>query len=359
MYKNVKIKLLLIACLGLFIGNVCLAEQANLSQDDIKFYGKVVDKSGKPVAGVVINIGIKKSNKAKGVYVDSTTATSDSQGLFEVSGLGSAAYIRTIEKPDYEFISKKGKMNFNYSSTTANNPAIFHMRKKNPPAFLLRNSYLLKFGLDDTTEYYLDIASGGLWDGQKLEKNPRLNSMLFQKVEVLPLDSNDIRPNMLIDHADIVVVGRPNRDGSEVEISFTCLDANSGLLVDDEIFYEAPADGYNTMAKMQIDITSKTAKLKKYLYVKSRDEQFYSRIDLSIATGSQGLTVIAKTWTNPDGSRNLEYDKQYQKAQRGTRRFQRFNSVPMGRRERVRQQDMAQYRTAKQRAKTRRAADSD
>ena len=368
MQKSKTIQLMLLASFCcLFFAND-FAQSAQLSQADIKFYGRVVDQFDAPVAGARVNFGIRYLATTEEAKVKTITLTSDSSGLFSLDDSGSAVYSRTIEKDGYEFLDIKSQSEFDYSSSvaglpgsSANNPVIFYMRKKNDPAFLLRHSHRKTVESNKLEKYYLDLHSGNIWTGSELVEKPNLASSLTTNLN--EPNQPEIKP-FALEHIDLLITPYLSEDESKYELSFDTFDANNGVIVSDELLYEAPNDGYMFSTTIEVAKPEKIQKTKKFLYIKARNGRTYARIDLSMTAKPDILVVKTRTWTNPDSSRNLEYDKAFQQSQFNTRfmefpQYRGYNSESSGLRHRLKQQQRAGYNAAKERQKNRRAEMED
>jgi hypothetical protein len=116
MHKSKAIQLILLALFYCLLFANGSAQSVELSQTDIKFYGKVVDQFNASVTDAQINLGVRYLDTAEDAKVKTVTLTSDENGLFALTDTGSAVYLRTIEKDGYEFLDKKSQSEFDYSS---------------------------------------------------------------------------------------------------------------------------------------------------------------------------------------------------------------------------------------------------
>ena len=78
-----------------------------------------------------------------------------------------------------------------------------------------------------------------------------------------------------------------------------------GIMVSDQLLYEAPADGYGPSYSF---VPEDRGDLKdKYVYLKSRDPAIYTRLEIDyINANSEFFRLNGKAVTNPYGERNLE-----------------------------------------------------
>ena len=359
MYMKSRITVTVIAiCSFLFIAAKC----SGVEQTELRFYGKVIDQFNEPVADANVNLGIRYFNPAKGEQVKTVQINTDSSGLFDLTDFGSDVYIRTIEKDGYEFSDdKNNRLGFEYLQSVAvpfvpnaANPVVFHMRKKGQPAYLLCYSHKLKFLPSKPEEHYIDLITGRLFSTDEFERM----TALHHSFQISLNDSNELGNHPIVPHADFKIKCNLSEDQSSYELLFTVLDTNSGVIAGNELLYEAPAQGYKSEAKIDINLAESSEKIRKYLYIKVREGQIYSRLDLPFAVRPDVLRVHLYSWTNPDGSRNLEYDEQFQrqasKLRSTVERYQLGRDWILGRRERIEQQKQVKYRTARERLKPKR-----
>jgi len=95
-------------------------------------------------------------------------------------------------------------------------------------------------------------------------------------------------------------------DGSIYHLQISALDRDGGIIVSDELLKEAPENGYENQATVEIDISKGVSKEDKIIYVKSRDGQVYSRIRLDIKAFPENMHVHVSSLTNLEGSRTFE-----------------------------------------------------
>lgn len=98
----------------------------------------------------------------------------------------------------------------------------------------------------------------------------------------------------------------------------TVMDSTSGgIIISDQLLQEAPADGYQASAECSLPVQSKAYEVKKYIYLKTKTDggkssDQYSRLELDMTIGKAKLIVDMDSVTNPDGSKNLRYNKKAQ-----------------------------------------------
>lgn len=248
----------------------------------MEFYGKVIDQEGRPVEGATVYVGLRSSKGDKEI-----TLKTDHKGRFEIKKeTGFLVYVDKVKKTGYEYKYKNNPSGFDYArgkihQPDKQNPVIFHLRKKEPPTLVLKNSFKIRFDYLGA-EYELDILRGnpGPGDFTRLEK----------KV-----------------HIDLVVRGEVSGDESGFIITFTPLDKESGIQEKEELLYVAPERGYQPEYTYLLPF-DKDAVVKKHLYMKGVGGEYYSRIDVKMRSYETSVGVYLETWTNPTGERNVEYD---------------------------------------------------
>ncbi len=283
----------------LLSGIACFAREQSPTEDaEMLFYGKVVDQYYKPVVDADVHVDILKSDINKIKATKSFVIGTDEKGLFAIKDRGCSIDIRNIEKDGYEFLYHKNlNRSFEYSSAypeavyipDRNAPLIFHIQKiKDEPAYLIHQSSLARnFPPARSSEYGLNL--GGSWINDNGE---------FQE------DSK---------HLDLKIKCNVSEDQKQFELSITSMDSNSGILTSDEFLEEAPADGYEPKIVLEINIPERYEERKTYIYAKARGGQMYSRLDLELTVRPSNLLVSMDIWTNPENSRNLKYNKEFQK----------------------------------------------
>lgn len=296
-----KTKILLVALIqGFLLSAVtCFAGEQSKTEDvKILFYGKVVDQYYQPVVGANIHVDVFKSDINKIKPSAKLVVETDKKGLFVIKDRGSSIHIKDIEKQGYEFLYRKNvNRSFEYSSMypqavykpERNAPLIFHMRKvKDEPAYLLRQSSLERnFAPARSSEYGLNLGGNWINDNGEFQKSSK--------------------------HIDLKVRCDVSEDEKQFELTITSMDSNSGVLTSDEFLEEAPADGYEPMVVLAIDIPERYEERKTFVYAKARGGLMYSRLDLDLTVRPSNLLVSIDIWTNPEHSRNLKYVKEFQK----------------------------------------------
>lgn len=305
--------LVLIAFFVLSIGLGLTSGQVNAV--GIFLYGKIVDQSDQTVVDATVHGLVYDSLDNKAEPARKITSATDADGCFEISTTGARLEILSIKKAGYDFSNERKKV-FSYAGLPADklfvpvpaDPVVFTIRKKNPPAFLVRSESLMRFKPGQDKPYIL--STGGTF---------RDFSKALQEGKQIPVG--------------LKVTANLSQDSSAYELTFNFPNDESGIITADELLHECPAEGYVDQAVMKVIIPDKAKEIQKYIYVKAKGsggaEWTYSRINLNIIVGKAELIIKTTSWTNPDGSRNLEYDEKYQRKEI-TRRLEEYRNNPNG-----------------------------
>lgn len=300
MFKMKKYILLAIVLSGvLYPAIFCLAlEQAGPRDVEIVFYGKVVDQYYKPVSGAEVHADIFRSKTYKSEKTPHNIVKADKKGLFIIRDEGVSLYVDGIQAEGYELLLRKNlDRSFEYSSTYRKAsfrsdqaaPIIFHMQKiKDEPAYLIHQPSMERnFLPTEKRAYYLNL--GGNW------------------IDVNGQFQNDSG------HIDLNVKCGLTKAKDKMELTFMSMDSNSGVIASDKLLEVAPLAGYEPDAVIEIDIPDRFEERTMFVYAKARGGLMYSRLELELTVRPSNLLVQMNIWTNPEHSRNLKYDKEFQK----------------------------------------------
>ncbi len=264
----------------------------------INFYGKVIDQNGKSVEDAQVIVHLRHFDPNVALWLMATKEIilkTKNNGNFDViNEKGSHLFVDKVEKKGYEFTyDSNTKRGFEYSADLEKdrfkpdpaNPVIFKMRKKESPAFVIPGQFSLNLG-KEIIEKELDLVKRSLTEVGKL------GTRKWAKDE----------------HADLRIKVQQSKDQSNYTVTFTTPDSQSGITEKDGLFYVAPTEGYEATKIITIPIPTK---MKKYLYVKSRQGGAYARLDTEINADKEGVHIAIKSWTNPNGSTNVDFDEEY------------------------------------------------
>jgi len=304
-----KLRVILIAVLSLLSywdGVGCANENAQVRDVDILFYGKIVDQFYAPVADANVAIEVLHSPGTGSTGIKNVVIKTDENGLFTLKDKGISIHIENVEKSGCRFLAhKNADRDFEYSHEYTKavfipdkrSPLIFHVRRlEGEPAYLIyRPSVEMQFSPDQTHEYNLDLLGAWIDDRGVLHRASGGG------------------------HTDLNITCALSHERDAYNLTFISTDTNSGVLVSEKTLEQAPPDGYEPEAGLQVSIPEKYEQSRIQLYVKARGGQAYSRLDLELTVRPSNLLIAARFWTNPAASRNLKYDPQFQKYEKKRR----------------------------------------
>lgn len=249
----------------------------------ITFYGKVIDQHGQPVSGATIHYSAADQYFGKGSKYE---GASDASGAFSIAGLKGAGLFVSVYKDGYAGTSRSGA-SFGYGVPSANqppsvdNPAVFLLRKKDPPEPLIvvdKNIVVPK----DGTRVEINLTSGR------------------------PVPSG---------HGDFIIECRA--DGQETDergrYDWQCrLTVPGGGLTersDVEFEFEAPVEGYQPVKEFRMPRNAGRWKdsFEENYFVKLANGS-YARMRFRLTTGGDHFASLTSYLNPTPGSRNLEYD---------------------------------------------------
>ena len=260
----------------------------------ISFYGIVFDQNGVPVSGAAVTIHISQYAPKIIMGIKDIKVVSTNDGRFVVSGeRGSSLSVDGIEKYGYEY-SRDGSQPdiFNYWTYPPNqpfhsdpiNPVVFLVRKKEPPTLVIPGDF------HPQLKYNEDVEA----------------------VDLVERQSWDIGPNAKYAHPeltqDIHIKVQRNEGGSDCVVTVSTLSSTDGVLMTNEVLYVAPAEGYQQAVEERFPMGVRDQV--RHFYVKGRDGKLYARIDATIYAYPERLFFTMRTWANPRGGRNLDYDEE-------------------------------------------------
>ena len=266
---------------------------STLNHQPIEFYGKIVDQSGEPIPDVkVTGSVIYNSGIAAGVDVRQTTT--DRRGLFSFRGMQGRSFDYHLEKSGYESMPEGDA--FDYTKLISedkrhhpdpNNPVVLKMWRLQGAEPLIYKQEIFKLP-SDGTPVRIDLEAGKIVrDGGNL--------ILMIKHGMQPAGTSITRYDW---NAEITAV-----DGGLIEAEQRVTN-----------MHLAPEEGYVPSIAVEMPATrhdwSRT--YTRNLYLKSRGGR-YARLSFDLHTVPTGTSyVVIKSWANPSGSRNLEYDSSKQ-----------------------------------------------
>lgn len=250
----------------------------------LSFYGKVVDQNLKPVKDVAVTLQFFQFDLTVKHFftgVKSIVVHTDAEGLFSLEHeTGHNLMVAKVAKDGYEYIYRE--IAFERIKPDKNQPVIFNVRKKEKPEFIIPGEFRFRF---DSTDANREID---------------LVKIVFAKPGVL-----GTRTWAKDEHADIRI--KAVLDGANrFVVTFSTPDSGAGINASNQLLYVAPDGGYVPSQTLTIDIPDN---LKMRFYLKGRQGNIYSRLDVKVRATKEKLGMTIDSWTNPNGSRNIDYDE--------------------------------------------------
>lgn len=249
----------------------------------IRFYGKVLDENGHPVAGATASF-IWTDMSPQGS--STAEAVSDGAGHFSLEGVqGKRLQVRVSKEGYYTDPTNTFSFEYaaffeqNYYEPNPENPILFRLRKMGdvPTDLLVRESLI-------------GITPNGT---------------------ALPIDLRAARKGSPGDVAVSITRSGPE-EGKRYNWSVAIAGINgAGLIESDAPFmFEAPEEGYLRQYNYQFEAGSSDwqSQLRKKYYARSSDGKIYASLEIKFMPKYQdGAAARIRFFVNPTGSRNLEY----------------------------------------------------
>jgi hypothetical protein len=259
-----------------------------------EYYGRVVDQHGDPVAGAKVTAEWAYfpfiPNGDFGPNYKTLHFITDSDGRFFIQkDDGMSIAIDAIEKKGYQIKSKKfymfsdGGYKMLQSFSDPEKPVIFHAWKKTEAEPLVYNKERINFDPSGKV-YAVD---------------------LFHWVRGIKGKVRDIKMSCK----------RPidAQIGKSFDWEVAIEGIGGGIIETTDLFMnEAPKSGYEPEWKLVMDKADSNwrSEVSKKFYLKSRNGDVYGRMELTIIPlYNKNCRVNAEWWLNPNGSRNLQYDR--------------------------------------------------
>jgi hypothetical protein len=250
-------------------------------------YGKVVDQYGEAVSNAQVRVGwFYLTLPDLGLSTGEKWVNTDNTGVFSCFILrGDSPSIAEIKKKGYEYIrssdptSELGDQAKEEGFKNSDDPFVFKMRKLGPTTYIYHYDGGGEFSSPDEFVIY-DIFHRGFDPiDRELTKlgNPERYDLIF----------------------DVT------KSGDGYTMNILPVQETGSMQIVDQLLYEAPADGYQP--EVTINMTAGERR-ETYLYFTSRDPAVYSRMEMILDADNERLRLRYDTWTNPYGSRNLEYE---------------------------------------------------
>jgi hypothetical protein len=261
--------------LGKFRDIPALASQA------IEFYGKVQDQDGVPLPGVEVTGRIATTTGFMSEKHERRTTTTGPNGLFAFRGLTGSGLAIDLKKEGYNFESSN--RTFIYSLITGVGRSRHNPDERSPVAYTMFKSlgaepmfqYETHFSLpSDGTEIFVDLHTG----------------------KVVQQES---------DLALSMVWPIPGKFGWIFKVRVN----NGGIMEGTTVQrFVAPLSGYQPSFDYSFGENDRGKRNPNDYYVECRSGMSHARINLFVQPGETKGRITLRTWLNPSGSRNLEYD---------------------------------------------------
>lgn len=275
-------------------------------------YGKVVDQYGNPVEGAEVSINLNRfSRNTMGRESRDIQVKSDAEGRFKISNeKGMNLHIKTINKKGYDFSQSYDQWinkTFRYSGGKYQNeeyyipnpgqPEIYRGRKMGEQTFLIKHQLNFPFKAKEFNfEKGMDLIVG--WNIKP------------EEMRTLVLNGDPLV-------CDLKAKATFDNKKRAWSVVLTANSPGGGVLVSDQLLYEAPQEGY--LPSYTFTQGKENPIKARYIYIRSRQPFIYTRMDLGdqfnvnswpfINMGEKGdwnFHIGGKTATNPYGERNLE-----------------------------------------------------
>lgn len=265
-----------------------LDEKLRASYNDIKelhLKGKTLDRYDNPIPDVNVKICWDKAGWLVGApeQTSVTWVKSDKKGEWSlVLNKTLRVYVENAAKEGYEYIYSvdSGKNLAEPSNKKEAEQFIVRLRKKADESVLIINP---ESGYGRT--HLLEVVAKHSATGQ---------------IDVL--DNKTEKGN--VHYWDVFVCAKYEESLKSWQTLFFVTNKTDGIVVSNELLYEAPLDGYKK------EIVWLEAGPPRYLYLKTRTPSIYSRINLEyyqyIERPNRRLRITYKSFTNPYGERSLE-----------------------------------------------------
>lgn len=273
-----------------------LREIARKSNKPIQFFGLVLDQDDNPIPSVKVTLAIRTAKEVTPGVIDDLfehpIMMTGTDGRFALTDArGALLSVEAMEKSGYE-VSEKSLNRAHYwywrdpsqvFHPDADRPEIFRMWKKSGAEKLVSQDRMTRIPYDGR------VVAFDLLTGRETAAGGDFRVALARNPQQVKWGQRNYEWTLTIEPVD------------------------GGLIVSsDEQMYRAPADGYQPrlVIQMPADDPQWTDDKSVEFYLKSQGGKHYSSVKLSVMVGSEkpatGLSI--RSFLNPSGSRNLEYD---------------------------------------------------
>ncbi len=276
-----------------------------LNHNEIEFYGRAMDQFGKGVPAAAVEGVVIVNTGTRGGEMLRKTAT-DAQGYFQFGGFKGQDLGIAISKEGYEY--RRHNSSFSYTYFEADhkrhipdpkNPVIFVLWKKQGAEPLVHYEQVWRFPVN-AGPIKIDLLKGKIGEAQgdlivNISRTPlrmRYGASGFEwKAAVDVVGGGLVRAGQRDYYNEAPAVGYAPRF-EYVQVAQSVEDAQEGGIK-------------WTWSREVADV----------FYITSRDGKNYARVALRLKPnsdrneGDNEALVAAEVWLNPNGSRNLEFDR--------------------------------------------------
>lgn len=332
--------------------NVIRAPGEIAGEKNNSIYGKLVDQHGNAIADAQVwyysshfdVLAVESFGSGTGYYKTKT----DKNGRFKCSKRGRYIRIREIKKDGYDPLNPgaAGRAEDAARKINSNNkkdPLVFKMRKRGKPAYLVGGKCRVwcDKGKSASKRFRMFERCLDQYGMVRLSVDPEKLRQFNSRKELLErgMTVEQLHPTMQQEpqmNFDIKITCISHGETNDWDVIFDYMGKDGGVFLGDKILYQAPDKGYVSQSRVTYKsgrITSlngssdaPAAGKSGYLYVKSHGGRLYSKIKFEIRDGRY-IAVSGDYLTNPDGSRNLEYDYNKVAAQPRIELAKRFKTI--------------------------------
>ena len=254
----------------------------------IEFYGKVVDQDGQPLAGVQVTGEVIRPLAPFRQQEEKHITTTNINGLFGFQGLRGMLLWIALSKQGYNVSSTRQR--FDYSEVEAGKN-VFRPDRRRPVVFTMWKSVGAEPMICHSIVYY-HVPVDGMPVPFDLETGKTVQ------------EGGDLE----------IIVKWEQQGGMRSEFydwSATLRAVNGGLIVEgDSRMFLAPEKGYQQQLKYSFKAEDVNTAIPSTYYLQSRNGKNHARLEVFLNNRrlENRASVRIRSWLNPSGSRNLEYD---------------------------------------------------
>lgn len=263
-------------------------ESDELKRREIHAYGMVIDQDGTPVEGAQVLISWEEFTIPFPGPVKDRWILSNKDGLWEFDKKAITMCVLDAKKDGYLFSRLQQDRTYKSDDlrnnrTSPNNRVVLRLHKLSDPTFLVKQDGRL---------------------GRATPETPLARQCdLFQK-KTMPIatGTNQLQPAF---YTDLEIRVEPHGTNGAWRVAYRTPGAGDGLIVNNALFFEAPASGYVSECVLA---GVHDQDFPRYLYLRTRTPAVYTRFDMNYSLRPDSCVVSYESASNPYGSRSLEPD---------------------------------------------------